>query len=324
MATPDGAPLIEGLQADGIGPTAAGRRMMVDIPLDTAGLAQDLGTPTPGHLLGGLMFRPTLTIRGLQSGFGARIRPRHRSSFRWHGRSWPRWSARTGRAGRPVADGACPSSRSPTSWVCRRWLSQTLMHNRQPTSTCGSTTSSKASAPPRRFSGTWPEHGYRPRGSAPTHGARGSRGPSRMTDSAASAHRDPRALTAAQTESYDRLDYLSPLVAMPPSGAQAPRWKLEAVEASPGPPSSTPVEDLLGPDLLVLEQGVLHQGRLRLQLRLLAPRLDLLAIELPGRGHRPSSPSRSATSPTALCGSSPEATPATRSRIGTRSRPPIS
>ena len=117
MATPDGAPLIEGLQADVIGPTAAGRRMMVDIPLDAAGLAQDLGTPTPAHLLGGLMFRPTLTIRGLQSGFGARIRPRHRSSFRWHGRSWPRWSARTGRAGRPVADGASPSSRSPTSVV---------------------------------------------------------------------------------------------------------------------------------------------------------------------------------------------------------------
>ena len=242
MATPDGAPLIEGQQADVIGPTAAGRRMMVDIPLDTAGLAQDLGTPTPAHLLGGLMFRPTLTIRGLQSGFGARIRPRHRSSFRWHGRSWPRWSARTGRAGRPVADGACPSSRSPTSWVCRRWLSQTLMPatgSPARTSTCGSTTSSKASAPPRRFSGTWPEHGYRPRGSAPTHGARGSRGPSRMTDSAASAHRDPRALTAAQTESYDRLDYLSPLVAMPPSGAQAPRWKLEVVEASRGRPSST-------------------------------------------------------------------------------------
>jgi hypothetical protein len=96
-----------------------------------------------------------------------------------------------------------------------------------------------------------------------------------MTDSAASVHRDPRALTAAQTESYDRLGYLSPLVAMPPSEAQAPRRKLEADEASQGgrlrgPLRTKPhlvftwaaelvrhaaildaVEDLLGPDLLV-------------------------------------------------------------------------
>ena len=69
MATPDGTPLIEGLEEDVVLPTAAERRLMADIPMDIPALEKDLGVPMPTDLLERLMFHPTLTIRGLQSGF---------------------------------------------------------------------------------------------------------------------------------------------------------------------------------------------------------------------------------------------------------------
>lgn len=69
MAAPDGTPLIEGLE-DGVAPpTAAERDLMGRIPLDRAGLETELGVPLPAEYLERLMFRPTLTIRGLHSGF---------------------------------------------------------------------------------------------------------------------------------------------------------------------------------------------------------------------------------------------------------------
>jgi acetylornithine deacetylase/succinyl-diaminopimelate desuccinylase-like protein len=69
MATPDGTPLIEGLEEDVVLPTAAERRLMAEIPTDIPALEKDLGVPMPTDLLERLMFHPTLTIRGLQSGF---------------------------------------------------------------------------------------------------------------------------------------------------------------------------------------------------------------------------------------------------------------
>ena len=146
-----------------------------------------------------------------------------------------------------------------------------------------------------------------------------------MTDSAASAHRDPRALTAAQTESYDRLGYLSPLVAMPPSGAQAPRWKLEVVEASRGRPSSTRsrtssarISSCWSREFFIKDgydssYVSWHQDSTswRLSYPDVVTALAQLAFTLGNVAH----------------GSMrviPRSHPATRSRIGTRSRPPIS
>ena len=69
MATPDGAPLIEGFEEDVVGPTPAERRMMAELPLDLPGLAKELGVGLPADYLDRIMFHPTLTIRGLSSGF---------------------------------------------------------------------------------------------------------------------------------------------------------------------------------------------------------------------------------------------------------------
>jgi acetylornithine deacetylase/succinyl-diaminopimelate desuccinylase-like protein len=69
MATPDGAPLIEGFEEDVIAPTAAERRMMTEVPLDLRALERELGVRLPADYLERLMFHPTLTIRGLHSGF---------------------------------------------------------------------------------------------------------------------------------------------------------------------------------------------------------------------------------------------------------------
>jgi len=69
MATPDGKPLIEGFEADVVGPTPAERRMMAELPIDLPGLAKDLGGTLPDDYLDRIMFHPTLTIRGLSSGF---------------------------------------------------------------------------------------------------------------------------------------------------------------------------------------------------------------------------------------------------------------
>jgi acetylornithine deacetylase/succinyl-diaminopimelate desuccinylase-like protein len=69
MATPDGQPLIEGFEEDVVGPTPTERRMMADLPLDLRGLERELGVRLPEDYLDRLMFHPTLTIRGLSSGF---------------------------------------------------------------------------------------------------------------------------------------------------------------------------------------------------------------------------------------------------------------
>lgn len=69
MATPDGVPLIEGFEEDVVGPTTAERRMMAELPLDRPALERELGVRLPADYLERLMFRPTLTIRGLHSGF---------------------------------------------------------------------------------------------------------------------------------------------------------------------------------------------------------------------------------------------------------------
>lgn len=69
MATPDGAPLIEGFEEDVVGPTGAERTMMADLPLDLPALEKDLGVTLPRDYLDRIMFHPTLTIRGLHSGF---------------------------------------------------------------------------------------------------------------------------------------------------------------------------------------------------------------------------------------------------------------
>jgi acetylornithine deacetylase/succinyl-diaminopimelate desuccinylase-like protein len=69
MATPDGVPLIEGFEEDVVGATPAERRLMAEFPLDLAALEKDLGVRLPTDYLDRLMFHPTLTIRGLHSGF---------------------------------------------------------------------------------------------------------------------------------------------------------------------------------------------------------------------------------------------------------------
>jgi acetylornithine deacetylase/succinyl-diaminopimelate desuccinylase-like protein len=69
MATPDGMPLIEAFEEDVVPPTAAENRMMAELPLDRAAMQRDLGVAVPDDYLDRIMFHPTLTIRGLHSGF---------------------------------------------------------------------------------------------------------------------------------------------------------------------------------------------------------------------------------------------------------------
>src|SRR5499426_2902501 len=69
MATPDGEPLIEGFEQDVAAPTAAERRMMAELPLDLPALQKELGVTLRADYLERTMFHPTLTIRGLHSGF---------------------------------------------------------------------------------------------------------------------------------------------------------------------------------------------------------------------------------------------------------------
>jgi len=69
MATPDGVPLIEGFEEDVVAATAAERRLMAEFPIDLPALERDLGVPLPADYLERIMFHPTLTIRGLHSGF---------------------------------------------------------------------------------------------------------------------------------------------------------------------------------------------------------------------------------------------------------------
>ena len=69
MATPDGVPLIEGFEEDVVGPTPGERQLMAEFPLDLPALERDLGVRLPADYLDRLMFHPTLTIRGLHSGF---------------------------------------------------------------------------------------------------------------------------------------------------------------------------------------------------------------------------------------------------------------
>lgn len=69
MAAPDGTPLIEGFEADVAPPSAAEREMLARIPVDRPALERELGLRVPADYLERLMFRPTLNIRGLASGF---------------------------------------------------------------------------------------------------------------------------------------------------------------------------------------------------------------------------------------------------------------
>ena len=69
MAAPDGTPLVEGLEHGVVPPTAAERELMTRIPLDRASIERELGVALPADYLERLMFRSTLTIRGLKSGF---------------------------------------------------------------------------------------------------------------------------------------------------------------------------------------------------------------------------------------------------------------
>jgi acetylornithine deacetylase/succinyl-diaminopimelate desuccinylase-like protein len=69
MAAPDGTPLVEGLEDGVVPPTPAERDLMGRIPLDRASIEKELGVTLPPEYLERLMFRPTLTIRGLKSGF---------------------------------------------------------------------------------------------------------------------------------------------------------------------------------------------------------------------------------------------------------------
>ena len=69
MATPDGLPLIEGFEEDVAAPSAAEKAMMADIPLDVPALERELGVILAPDYLDRIMFHPTLTIRGLHSGF---------------------------------------------------------------------------------------------------------------------------------------------------------------------------------------------------------------------------------------------------------------
>jgi acetylornithine deacetylase/succinyl-diaminopimelate desuccinylase-like protein len=68
MAAPDGTPLIEGLAADATPPTAVERELLGRIPLDRSALEDELGVRLAPDYLERLMFRPTLTIRGLRAG----------------------------------------------------------------------------------------------------------------------------------------------------------------------------------------------------------------------------------------------------------------
>jgi acetylornithine deacetylase/succinyl-diaminopimelate desuccinylase-like protein len=69
MAAPDGTPLVEGLEEDVVTPTAAERQLMAEIPIDLPALERELGVRLPADYLERMMFRSTLNIRGLQSGF---------------------------------------------------------------------------------------------------------------------------------------------------------------------------------------------------------------------------------------------------------------
>lgn len=69
MAAPDGTPLVEGLEEGVVPPTAAERGLLGCIPLDRHAIERELGVPLPPDYLERLMFRSTLTIRGLKSGF---------------------------------------------------------------------------------------------------------------------------------------------------------------------------------------------------------------------------------------------------------------
>ena len=69
MATPDGVPLIEGFEKDVVPPTAAEKAMMAAFPMDFAAMEKDLGVKVAPDYLDRIMFHPTLTIRGLHSGF---------------------------------------------------------------------------------------------------------------------------------------------------------------------------------------------------------------------------------------------------------------
>jgi acetylornithine deacetylase/succinyl-diaminopimelate desuccinylase-like protein len=72
MAAPDGTPLVEGLEDGVVPPTSAERELLGRIPLDRASIERELGVPLPPEYLERLMFRSTLTIRGLKSGFTGR------------------------------------------------------------------------------------------------------------------------------------------------------------------------------------------------------------------------------------------------------------
>jgi acetylornithine deacetylase/succinyl-diaminopimelate desuccinylase-like protein len=69
MAAPDGTPLVEGLEDGVVPPSPAERDLMGRIPLDRASIEKELGVALPPEYLERLMFRSTLTIRGLRSGF---------------------------------------------------------------------------------------------------------------------------------------------------------------------------------------------------------------------------------------------------------------
>jgi len=69
MAAPDGTPLIEGVSDGVLPPTRAEQELLARIPVDRAQLEKELGVKLPGDYLERLMFRSTLTIRGLKSGF---------------------------------------------------------------------------------------------------------------------------------------------------------------------------------------------------------------------------------------------------------------
>ena len=84
LPAPDGTPLIEGLE-DGVAPpTRAEQELLRQIPLDRSAIDKELGVPLPADFLERLMFRSTLTIRGLKSGFtGKDGTEPHRARGRW-------------------------------------------------------------------------------------------------------------------------------------------------------------------------------------------------------------------------------------------------